>query len=474
MKDISNQNRKKRIKAASIAVIASGCLILILTYFISGKLQRQDYRQIASTEYDTVFLSMYPTDTYREEDYSYYRGMTLFKSAYRIPSLSVLKDYMWQIAKSGNQVTTAYLGIRPESVDPAKLQDLLRRYPNILFEIVLPYPSGGYWQSLSQKEYENTLASYRDFLTAIPNIPEANFYFFGSQEWLIANPGNYVDDWSLNEDIARMVMTHSDAGHSFLVTADNASDYAQALETLTLSLRTSPRTYPDLSDHCIVFFGDSVIGNYTDSTSIPGVVSGLTGAEVYNCGYGGNSAALSPDAPISLPGITEAFFRKDLSVLPSDKQVYAGIASYLENDPSGKATCFVISYGLNDYFSGYPISSEDPYDITTYSGAVRVAVNLIRENAPDARIILCTPTFAAIFENGTEPHGADGSVLTDYVDTILSLSRELQTEVLDNYHQLGITPENQGQYLADQVHPNDLGRYLIGTNLSNMLQNVPQ
>lgn len=432
-------------------------------------LQEEDYLRLSSTEYDTAFLSMYPIDTYREEDYAYYRGMTLFKGAFCIPSVSVLKDYMQRIADSGNTVTTYYLGIRPELTDPRELQKLLRQYPGVTFEIILPYLSAGYWQGLSQEDYEKLLASYRAFLLAIPKISEANFYFFGHQEWLIANPANYLEDGQLSEDIARTVMTYSDRDHGSLVTKKNAASIADALAGLTASLRTDPPAYADLSGYCVVFFGDSVIGNFTDSTSIPGVVAGLTGAETYNCGYGGNSAALGPESTISLPGIVDAFFLGDLALLPDGTQVYDGTAAYLENAPSGKELCFVINYGLNDYFDGFPIESEDPYDITTYCGAVRSAVSTIRENAPSARIILCTPNFTSAFDNGTEPHGEQGTVLFDYVTAILDLSGELQTDVLDSYHELGITPKNESQHLADRIHPNTACRFRIGALLSRLI-----
>lgn len=435
-----------------------------------SELQKEDYRLLSTTEYDTVFLSMYPIDTYREEDYAYYRGMTLFKGAFCIPSVSVLEDYMQRIADSGNTVTTYYLGIRPELTDPQKLQKLLAQYPGVTFEIILPYLSSEYWQGLSQEDYEQLLSSYRNFLLAIPKISEANFYFFGHQEWLIANPGNYLEDGQLSEDISRTIMTYSDRDHGSLVTSKNAADIADALAGLTGSLRTAPPAYPDLSEYCVVFFGDSVIGNFTDSTSIPGVVAGLTGAETYNCGYGGNSAAMNPDSPISLPGIVDAFFQKDLTLLPEGIQVHDGVASYLENASADKKLCFVINYGLNDYFNGYPIASEDPYDITTYCGAVRSAVATIRENAPSAQIILCTPTFTAAFENGMEPHGEEGNVLFDYVTAILSLSRELQTDVLDSYHELGITPRNENQHLADKIHPNSACRFRIGALISRLIR----
>ena len=452
-------------------ILIAAVLITVLFITLNGNTNNQkkeDFRLISTMEYDTVFLSMYPIDTYREEYYSYYRAMTLFKSSYCIPSFSVLEDYMRRIGRSDNTVTTAYLGIRPELINIDELQEFLNRYPDITFEIVLSYPSSEYWQSLSEEDYGRTISAFRDFLLAVPNISGANFYFFGTQEWLIANPGNYQNMWLVNTDIARMLMTHSDRDHGYLVTAENAAEYADSLTELTGALREAPSAYPDLTDRCVVFFGDSVIGNYTDSMSIPGVVSGLTGAEVYNCGYGGNSAALGPDIPISLPGIADAFFQKDLSRLPKDFQVYIGVSDYLENASFDRQTCFVINYGLNDYFCGYPLSSEDPYDITTFCGAVRSAVATIRENRPDAQIILCTPNFTAAFEDGTEPH--EGHVLLDYVNAVISLSQELETDVLDNYHELGITHENHGQRLDDQVHPNPGTRFTIGTRLSSLIR----
>lgn len=429
------------------------------------ELQLLDYQQIASTEYDTVFLSMYPIDTYLEEDYAYFRGMTLFKSSYCIPSLSVLTDYMLRIADSENHVTTAYLGIRPELTNPEKLRKLLAQYPDITFEIVLPYPSADYWQSLSQEDYEQILAAYCGFLTAAPDLQEANFYFFGANEWLIANPANYLDQWSVNEDIARMLMTYSDKDHDSLVTAESAAAYAETLTSLTHSLRAAPPTYPDMSNYCIVFFGDSVIGNYTDSTSIPEAVSGLTGAEVYNCARGGDSSLMGP-------GFVDAFFREDLSELPEDSQVYAGTASYLDNKPVNKQLCFVINYGLNDYFHGIPATcAEDPGNgLLSYHGAMQTVVELIREHVPDAQIIVCTPNFSAAFENGMEPHGANDDILENYAVALLSLAEELDIDVLDNYYGLGITPENEGQYLADQVHPNEACRFRIASELAKLLR----
>lgn len=463
------KDQKTGITAGTIValVISSIALILLLAYW-RPQAQREDYKRIASTEYDTVFLSMFPLDTCREEDYTLLRAGTIMMASYRIPQLSGMEGYMQEIEKSGNEVATVYLGIRPDLTNPEELQAFVNRYPDKDFEIVIANPSADYWRRLSQEAYEGILAAYSNLLTAIPGIPDANFYFMSCEEWLICNPANYVDEWLLSEDAAGTVMAYCYTSPCYLV--KDAESAVRSLTEVTQKLRLEPEEYPDLSETCVLFFGDSVIANYTDSMSIPGVVNGLTGACVYNLGYGGNSAALGADERIALPDIMKAFFREDLSELPSDEPVYEGIASYQENPPEGKKLCFVINYGLNDYFKGYAVSSEDSYDVHTYCGAIRTAVETIRENVPDAQIILCTPNFIAECEAGTEPHGPEGSVLADYVAAEIALAQELEVDLLDNYHELGITTENSSLYLDDEVHPSLACRYLMGKRLCGVIR----
>lgn len=468
--NMKQTGRSRKITILFILLILAAAAFLLYLAFRRPALQRQDYQMISSTAFDTAFLSMYPTDSYHEEDFLYFRAMTLFRASYCIPGKSALDGYMKRIAKSGNTVHTVYLGIRPDRISPKELLAVTSLYPSVTFEAILAYPSAEYWRQLTPEEYESLLRSYHDFLSAAPDLAGVNLYLYASKEWLIANPANYRDLWQLNEDLSKTVMLNSDRDHSYLVTAANAPLLADELALVTEKLRDFPPSHPDLSDSCIVFFGDSVIGNYTDSASIPGVVSGLTGALSYNCGYGGNTAASHSDIPVSLPGIVDAFLRADLSAIPREYQVYQGLSSFLENPPAAdKSMCFVINYGLNDYFRGLPVSSQDPFDTATYCGAVRTAVQSLRSAYPQAQIILCTPTFSSRFQDGTELHSDAGGRLSDYADAIISLSEELDTLVLDNYYGLGITHDNQGAYLEDQVHPNADCRYKIGCRLTELI-----
>lgn len=455
-------------KKLIIVLLILCCLGGLLTWFLLNRiyaLQHRDFQRISDETYDTVFLSMYPTDTYSVSDFEYFRAMTVLKTDYLMSDISDLKKYMRRIAASGNTVTTVYLGICPDRITATELSALIASYPSTLFELILSYPSADYWQQLSDAEYEKIMVSYSDFLSAIDMLSTAHVFFFGAEEWLVTNPSLYTTQWNLTADAAKFIMTHSDTQHGFQVTTDNAADRIASLRSLTAALRTAPPVYPDLSDTAIIFFGDSVIGNYTDGTSIPGVIAGLTGATVYNCGYGGNPAAMKEDVLISLPGIAAAFTAQDLSVLPQDAQVYQGVAAYLSNPPQTAKTCFVISYGLNDYFNGQPIASEDPYDITTYCGAIRAAVKTLSGYDADAQILLCTPTYTAYSVAGNENADVEPHRLQDYVDAVFDLSAELNIGLVDNYYTLGIDESNSDRYLLDKVHPNESGRFMIAQQI---------
>lgn len=430
-----------------------------------------DYRRISSEEYDTVFLSMYPIDAYSEADFQYFRAMTVFKSDYVLPDFHAFKSYMKRIGSSGNTVTTVYLGIRPDKIRFSELSSLAEAYPSCQFELIVSYPSAEYWQKLSTAAYAEICTAYSDFLTAASESGSIRTYFYTAEEWLLANPAHYVTPWSLTEDAAKIVMANSDFLHPYQITTDNVGEKVSSFRQLTSELRDTPTVYPDFSDTAIVFFGDSVIANFTDNTSIPGVISALTGATVYNCGYGGNPAAMNDKTIITLPGISAAFVARDLSAIPVETQVYRGISDYIANPPETSDLCFVISYGLNDYFNRHPLDSADPYDITTYSGALRTACETLSANFPDARIFLCTPTYTAYT---SAPENTDKNYsLRDYVDTVFLLSEELNTGFVDNYFTLGISETNFTDYLTDKIHPNERGRFLIARQIINALQNNP-
>lgn len=427
--------------------------------FCQSLIQCRDFQRISYEVYDTVFLSMFPIDNYKEADFSYYRGLTVLKTDNILQDSSDLERYFNHIAETDNPVSTAYLGIYPERVTVAEISELARNYPSISFEIILPFPSASYWKKLSEEEFTQLLAAYETFLTDAGQFPDTKFYFLSAEDWLINNPTNYVNDYDCSEFVVHKMFLYTFCDNAFRITSENADKLRLQTRDVLTSVRENAPTYPDFSEYDIVFWGDSIIGNYTGSLSIPGVVNGLTGAAVYNCGYGGTSASLGPETSVSLPGIVKAFFEKDLSEIPTEAQIYEGFLSYINAPHIDKKTCYVIHYGINDYFRGHPISSDDPLDITTYAGAIRNAVACIKENSPDSQIILCTPIYCGYATD--EPDEPGVIHLQEYVDAVFTLAEELDVDVLDNFYAMGVNSSNYEEYLLDMVHPNEKYRFMI-------------
>lgn len=458
---------KLTLIAAVLLALAAAALLLFFCVIFPRDMRR-DFKRLYSESYDTVVLSMYPMDNCPEDRYTYWRGMDTVVTTHEIPNLFTLKCYLKLLGRKGT-VTNVYLGVLPEMLDAAELAGLLLAYPGTRFEVILPYPQLDYWLSLPREECDSLLQAYRDFIPPLLNHEMISPYFFGSAEWLISNPANYEGTFETNAQASETIMLHSDRDHEYVLTADSKPSPTACiddLDKLISSHRKTPVTYPDLSGWNIVFFGDSVIGNYTGTTSIPCVTAGLTGARVYNLGLGGGSASKFPNREdYALTDIIHALLTQTPEALPSDTQVYLGMKELLADAPNGQY-CFVINYGLNDYFAGAPIASQDPYDLYTYSGAYRTAISELREAYPDCYIILDTPNFCINFNYGMDYRFDVQHTMIDYVDTLQIVAAEFNVGLLDNYNELGITKENFGTYLADGTHPNETGRFLIGKRIA--------
>ena len=451
--------------AMAICLLAAGTLV-----FIRYQKYAADFSKLKSASYDTVFFSMYPIENYDEADYTFFRGMNIVKSAAVISDSDVLKRYMDIAAGTENVIDTVYLGIDPVVTDTEDIFQITLENPGTMFEIVLAYPEINYWLSMDREACQKVWETYREFAGNVLGLENVRVYYFCNEEWLLCNPGNYEDTFLTNEAVSEILMCYSDYQHNNILNVNNFHDRFNRAWELIEQYRETPAVYPDLSAIEIIFFGDSVIGNYADSMSVPGVINGLTGAAVYNCGYGGRSAAYGPKGFESAPEIVRAFIEQDLAAVPKESQVYAGIEEYIQTGELNKKKIFVFNYGLNDYFEGLPIRTEDIYDISSYTGAIRTAVCALKEVYPEAGILLLTPNQTIEFDYGKEIRSEQGGKLQDYADALLVLADQMNVNVLDHYRQLPIDMEKHWELLQDGTHPNAQGRFLMGKLITDFLK----
>ncbi len=461
---------KKKVIGIIVGIILA-VLIFGAAFLLGWYLKmKPDLERLEKESYDTVFLSMYPTDNYVESDYMYFRGMQAVRCDYVIPNGKVMRWFMDQINATENVVTTVYLGIDPEKTTKEDIVIMIQENPQIKFEIALAHPQITYWLNMSPEKCEEILQEYQVFAQWMIGLPNAGTYFFSGEEWLICNKANYEADGMTNEAVSRFLMCNCDNQHPYILKTETIETEINQMRELIRLYREEPITYPDGAGLDIVFFGDSIIANYADSMSVPEVVSSLTGANVYNCGYGGRSAALGEKDQYPIPMITEALINGDVSALPQEEQVSVGITKFMNREKKDNKLMFVFNLGLNDYFNGYPVDGEDAYDITTYSGALRTAIKSLQETYPEATIMLNTPNYTVYFEYGEGIQSENGGNLKEYADAVLQLAEEMNVEVLDNFNELPITAENWQVYLSDGCHLNECGRFLLGTRIALRIQ----
>lgn len=434
--------------------------------FRNAFLKLKDLQRIDSEVYDAALLSMFPVSTYPPDLFYTYCKMTVLSTEYVLPDLTAIYQYMDRIQQSGNDVHTVYLGFLPDKASLSEISKLTADYPDCLFKLIMPCPFRDYWENLADAEYSRVLDAYCSCFSDVGLLTNASLYCYTPYEWIITNSALYKDTWLVNEDLGFYIVAHTTTTFVHLVTAENAARLEDQLRSLTESLRCAPPDYPDHSGDTLIFFGDSVFGNYSGGMSIPGIISGLTGATVYNLGLGGGTASRTDQSPLSLQEAVTAFFTGNPSIFPEGHQAYFELTRYCSSAADeGGDRCFIINFGLNDYFDGCPIRSEDPWDDTTYTGAIRTAVALIREHYPESRIILCTPNYSSLVTDAST-----AGDLKDYADAVLALAEELNVDVVDCFYGLGIDADNYAQYLGDTVHPNEMCRFRIAQGIIKALR----
>jgi len=231
----------------------------------------------------------------------------------------------------------------------------------------------------------------------------------------------------------------------------------------------------------IVVFGDSIWDYWRGMEGIDGAEEGIdyrlskrVPSDIYNLCIGGSSAGLLTEGDDkdewnaqSLNAMVDMVTGQKEISLPGEKKASEVI---LQPDYT-KTDYFIIAYGLNDYFSGVEIESEEAEDLYTYKGAVRRAVRTLREYYPNAKIVLIAPNYCEFYSEGLNCRTKDcgAGIGTDYVYAMEELSKELDTLFLNAYEALDISFYNDTIYLRDGVHLTEKGRIRYAEELAKIL-----
>ena len=249
-----------------------------------------------------------------------------------------------------------------------------------------------------------------------------------------------------------------------------------------------------LLNKTIVNFGDSIYGNANAPTDISSYLADLTGAKVYNCGFGGCRMSKHESeyfAPFSMYKIADAVTSGDFTEQEQalENAISTGQTGMLVTKfPStleqlkridfNKVDIITIAYGTNDYLSSRTIDSdENRYDTNIFGGALRYSIEKLLEAYPHLQIYIVSLTYLFFMdstynfvEDSNSRLNNAGKLLTDYNSKSKEIAKEYTLPYIDNYS-VGINKFNRSIYFptTDGVHQNATGRNLIARNIANKL-----
>lgn len=249
-----------------------------------------------------------------------------------------------------------------------------------------------------------------------------------------------------------------------------------------------------LKDKKIVNFGDSIFGQFNPPEDVSTFLSTYTGAETYNCGFGGNTMAThynSNYALFSFHALVDAIVSGDWSaqdaaiadtswVNPTAYPTRLATLKVLDFDDVDIIT---IAYGTNDWMFDVGIdNSQNQKDVLTFCGSFRYSVEKLLTAYPHLRVYACTPIFRTQLDETThEPiqysdtwQNTNGKTIPDFCDALRNVSAEYGIKCIDNYYELGFNKMNRTVYYRenDGTHPSVEGRKRIARNVADGITSV--
>ncbi len=452
-----------------------------LRFQVKMELCQPYLESMAEGEYEAVFLAMYSLEAYEMESFRKYRGLDTLKIEPVLENSMELLGILEQMLSDDMSVERVYLGIDPVKMErhlswedeldwQQTIGALMQKHEEVTWEVLLAYPSFTEWQLLSKEERKRGIEGYERAMNVITSQENTLLFFIGGQEWLICNQENYQGNGTLNASIADRVMLNVFCDQHYRVTADNQREMIKELEETLYNWQSEPLYVRRREGEMLVFLGDSIFGNFTDSSSVPGVVEYFTGACCINCGYGGICLSAGSGDVVGVDVIGN-LCNGGTGDIPEGTPAYRGIQSFLQSNMESRRIVFLLNYGINDYLVGNPVETEDKYEITTYAGAMRTGIELLQAAFPNAEIVVMSPSYITYWDEGTRIGSETGSVLTEYVDTAVRVAREYGLYYINVYEHMKSCAEEE-LLTADGVHPNESGRFYLGRLICGKLNEI--
>ncbi|MCR5256356.1 MAG: SGNH/GDSL hydrolase family protein [Acetatifactor sp.] len=468
-------NKKFNIDHHSICIsIIKRLFILMLFAGISlstvGCSQNEYKSDIISNNFKALFISNLEVNYLTAEDFSDYRGVETLVVGDKDTDLRDINEFLYLADSKEISPETYFFNLDVESLSDisgyenklASLKDFCASHPETGFFINCVTPGYEYFCDMSDEKFSEQAEKYVRFISAFDTFGNVSVYFPGSEKWLLTNSSNFEEKKSYNREVALKVYLYTFCDGAFKTDSKDIWEKFDQIRTLSASAKEMESLFPNLKKNHIVFIGDSIFGNFTGSYSIPGVVSDLTSATVYNISKGGATATTIPDGPTSVKDLVDAFIAKDPGKMPEYSPAPDEMSRFVENEPS-KNLIFILHFGINDYLTVSPVSGSGSED-GSYSEGMKSAINKLKNAYPDSRICILTPSPISVFNFGTDVFDENGTTLKSYCNEAFLLAEELDLTVIDINEELSYLATDG--YLTDGIHPNENGLSIIGQTIA--------
>ena len=243
----------------------------------------------------------------------------------------------------------------------------------------------------------------------------------------------------------------------------------------------------------IVNFGDSIFGNFRAPTDISSHLARITGAEVYNVGFGGCRMS-KHDLPqfdrFSMYRLADCVTTRNFTLQDESfsyepigealPQYFKGSLELLKSIDFSKVDIATIAYGTNDYTSERKLEGDGRYDTTAFGGAMRYSIERLREAYPNLKIVICSQTYrfwrdkAGNFTDDATTLLCGENTLLPFLAKTKEIAEEYGLYYIDNYNGSGICYDNRNDCFSatDGTHPIEYGRILIAENIARELERM--
>lgn len=277
-------------------------------------------------------------------------------------------------------------------------------------------------------------------------------------------------------------------------------EIAELDERVTVLENAPVPSYKKFTGKKIVCFGDSITGNFPAPDDYPSMIAEITGATVYNAGFGG--CCMSDNGQtrrlFTMCRLTDAIVAGDFTAQRNSgvSITYAGTSidyvperlTMLEGLNWNDIDYITIAYGTNDWNSNYGLdNSEDLLDTTTYIGAFRYSIEKLLTAYPHLKVMPITPLWRWWDTNTGMPSEIQsdyidsndyakgtGYKLWQYGDALVAAAKLYHVPTFDLYWNCMMFKQNRLEYFnaSDGTHPKLEGRELMAELISAHMESV--